>query len=87
MKKNTYIYIAIGVAAIAAAIIVYRMMNKNRATGSTGTNYAAGELDPVQNPMSGASGASVGGAAAVMGLEAASAAQVSQMLQMTTATK
>jgi len=82
MKKNTYIYIAIGVAAIAAAIIVYRMMNKNRATGSTGTNYAQGELDPVPNPMSGS-----GGAAAVMGLEAASAAQVSQMLQMTTATK
>ena len=78
MKKNTYIYIAIGVAAIAAAIIVYRMMNKNRAT-TGGGSYATGELDPVPSGW--------GGAAAVMGLEAASAAQVSQMLQMTTATK
>jgi hypothetical protein len=85
MKKNTYIYIVLAVAGIAAAIIVYRMMNKNSA-GSTGTNYAQGELDPVPNPMSGAGGGG-GGAAAGIGMEAASAAQVSEMLQMTTVTK
>jgi bacteriorhodopsin len=69
MKKNTYIYIALAVAAVAGVWFFVYMKNKKAATR---TNYAAGELDPVPNPMSGESGASVGAAAGI-GMEAASA--------------
>jgi hypothetical protein len=80
MKKNTYLWLALGVAGIAAAWLIVYMVRKNRNQYSA-TNYASGELDPVPNPMSGASGASVGAAAGI-GLEAASAAQVGAMLSI-----
>jgi len=79
MKKNTYLYIGLAVAGIAAAWLIVYMVRKKRNQYSATNSLAAGELDPVPNPMSGASGASVGAAAGI-GMEAASAAQVGAML-------